>query len=60
MVLLKVLRAALAPLVRDFRFGDLGWEDLHQGLPGLAQRIAVDADGNTWVVMEDGAIFSWK
>ena len=41
------------------RFGDLGWEDMHLGLPGAAKRIAVGPNGNPWVAMVDGTIFRW-
>ena len=44
---------------RVHRFGNAGLEDMHIDLPGEAKRIAVNANGNAWVVMDDGAIFSW-
>ncbi len=41
------------------RFGPTGLENLHLDLPGEAKKIAVDANGNAWVAMEDGTIFRW-
>ncbi len=41
------------------RFGPTGLENLHLDLPGEAMRVAVDAEGNAWVAMEDGTIFRW-
>ncbi|MBT4161812.1 MAG: DUF5011 domain-containing protein [Candidatus Latescibacteria bacterium] len=45
---------------RVVRFSDtVGWEGMHEGLPGLAKKIAVDANGNAWVAMVDGKVFRW-
>jgi streptogramin lyase len=45
---------------RVYRWSDTnGWEDSHLDLPGNAKSITVDADGNPWVTMQDGAIFRW-
>jgi len=46
---------------RVVRWSDsAGWQDLHIDLPGEARRIAVDANGNAWVAMEDGTIFRYE